>query len=134
MTKNTILKIVIGILLAIILVIMFTGNSFALNYDISTKFSNTGDKSEATNKISSIIGSIINVVQVVGVGVAIIMLIVLGIRWISSASMPTVKAQVAKSARYYIMGAIFIFAAVGILQIIKNFTKTNVVANSNTTN
>ena len=53
-------------------------------------------------------------------GIAIIMLIVIAIRWMGSS--PSGKAQMGKTVRYYIAGAIFIFAAVGILQIVKNFS------------
>lgn len=124
MKKTKIFKVIIVMLIAITLFIVFSQNSFALNYDISTKFSNTGDKGNATNTISGIFGKTINIVQVFGAGFAIIMLVVLAIRWIGAA--PSGKAQIAKSARYYIIGAIFIFAAIGLLQIVKNFTNGSI--------
>ena len=125
MKKTKIFKIIISILIAITLLTIFTQDALALNFDISNKFDGQKDKGNATNTITEIIGKGINVIQVVGMGVAIIMLIVIGIKWIGAS--PSSKAQIAKTARYYIMGAIFIFAAMGLLQIVKNFTNKSIV-------
>ena len=59
------------------------------------------------------------VVQIVGVGVAVIMLIVLAIKYISAA--PGDKADIKKHAVVYVVGAVVLFAASGILEIVKNF-------------
>lgn len=67
----------------------------------------------------NIAGATINVVQIVGMGIAIIMLIAMAIKWISAS--PTGKAELAKSIRIYVLGVIIIFAAVGLLQLVKVF-------------
>ena len=126
MLKNKVLKFIIIFLLIITLFTVFAQNSFSLSTDISTQFQNHGDRSDATNRISTFLGKTINIFQVVGAGVAIIMLVVIGIKWVSASAMPSVKAEIAKTARYYILGAILIFSAIGILQIIKMFANTNV--------
>ncbi len=82
-------------------------------------FNNAKDESGAAGAVSNIIGSIITIVQVVGMGVAIIMLIVMAIKYISAA--PSEKAEIKKGATIYIVGAIVLFSASGILGIIKNF-------------
>ena len=74
----------------------------------------------------NIIGAIITIVQIIGTGVAIIMLIVLAIKYISAA--PGDKADIKKHAVVYVVGAVVLFAASGILQIVKNFAG-NVTAN-----
>ena len=66
-----------------------------------------------------IIGALINIIQIIGSGVAIIMLIVLAIKYISAA--PGDKADIKKHAVVYVVGAIVLFAASGLLGIIKNF-------------
>ena len=121
MTKRGILKIVISVLIVITLIMIFSQNVFALNFDIATEFKGTGDKSEARNNISKIFSATINIIQVIGAGIAILMLIVLGIKWMYAS--PSGKAEIAKKSRLYILGAILIFAAVGLLQIVKSFTK-----------
>jgi len=93
--------------------------------DIGNKFEGTGDQSNATNTATTLAGKVINIVQVAGAGIAILMLVILGIKWIGAS--PEGKAQIMKSSRYYVLGAILIFAAVGLLQIIKNFTEKSIV-------
>ena len=124
MKKNKLIKIIIAILIAITIFFTFHQNSFALNYDISHRFDGTGDKSKATNDISSLLSSTINFFQVIGLGIGIIMLIVIAIKWIYAA--PSGKAQIAKTSKYYVLGSVFILTAVAILQIIKNFTVQNI--------
>ena len=77
------------------------------------------DTSGAAKSINRIVGSILTIVQVVGCGVAVIMLIVLAIKYISAA--PGDKADIKKHAVVYVVGAVVLFAASGILQIVKNF-------------
>lgn len=124
MTKRGVLKIIISVLIVITLIMIFSQNVFALDFDISTEFKGTGDRSQAKDNISRLIGAIINITQVIGAGLAILMLIILGIKWISSS--PSGKAEISKDSKYYILGAIFIFAAVGLLQIVKRFTKGSI--------
>ena len=126
MTQKKIFKIIISILIAITLFTAFTQNSFALGgREIDSVFDGKTDKSDATNTVTKILGATINLFQIFGTGFAIIMLVVLVIKWIGAS--PSGKAEIAKSSRYYIIGAIFIFAAVGLLQIVKTFTKKSIV-------
>ena len=52
-------------------------------------------------------------------GFAIIMLVVIAIKWVYAS--PSGKIQMAKTIRYYILGAIVIFAAATFLEIAKKF-------------
>ncbi|MBR3697812.1 MAG: hypothetical protein IKM97_06135 [Clostridia bacterium] len=117
MTKKMI-KIVV-MLLAIVFVVSLVGNVFSDGLDIN-QFKNVVDNTGASGSVTNVVGSIINIAQIVGTGVAIIMLIVLAIKYISAA--PGDKAEIKKHAVVYIVGAIVLFAASGILGIIKNFS------------
>lgn len=117
MTKK-VMKVV-AILLAVVLVVALSGSVFAESIDLS-KFDGMTDDSGAADSVTSIIGALINIIQIIGTGVAIIMLIVLAIKYISAA--PGDKADIKKHAVVYVVGAIVLFAATGILQIIKNFS------------
>lgn len=66
-----------------------------------------------------VMGAIISIMQVVGVGVAIIMIIYVAIKYMTAA--PSEKAEFKKSATAYVVGAVILFATSGILGIIKNF-------------
>lgn len=80
----------------------------------------TGGNSTAENRVKTFGERILGIVQVVAIGIAIIMLVVLAIKYIVSS--PGDKAEIKKHAVVYIVGAIFMFAASGILGIIKEFT------------
>ena len=131
MKINKIMKIVVAILLAALLLTAFSQITLAydptdLNSSIGEQF-NTKDNSGATNAASNIIGTIINVAQMIGMGVAIIMLVVLAIQYIAAS--PSGKAEIKKNATIYIVGAVILFAASGILGIIRRFAVQNVGSN-----
>lgn len=114
---------VVAILLAAVLVVALAGSVFALDEEgfKLDQFKGKGDDGKAAESITNIIGALINIIQIIGTGVAIIMLIVLAIKYISAA--PGDKADIKKHAVVYVVGAIVLFAATGILQIVKNFSK-----------
>lgn len=74
----------------------------------------TGDGD--TGNIGEIGNNIFTIVQAVAVVVAIIMLVVLGIRYVSAPVGE--KAEVKKQIVPYVVGVLFIFSAVGIIQLI----------------
>lgn len=124
MSKKTV-KFIVLLVVAIMAIstlsqVVLAANEVTQNTSLSvTQFDNKGDKTGASSSIQSIIGAFITIVQVVGTGVAIIMLVVLAIKYISAA--PSDKAEIKKHAVVYVVGAIVLFAASGILGIIKNF-------------
>ena len=107
---------------------MLSQVTFAAKLDTSAY--DREDKSGASNAVTNIIGSIINIAQIVGMGVAIIMLVVLAIQYIAAA--PEGKAEIKKNATIYIVGAVILFAAAAILEIIKNFAESNVGTTNST--
>lgn len=94
---------------------------FASSMVLATSYPTISAHSIGTvsNSLSNISGMFLTVAQIIGVAVAIIMLIVLAIKYISAA--PNDKAEIKKHAVVYIVGAIVLFAASGLLGIIKNF-------------
>ena len=119
---SKVMKVMAVILLAIVLVASIATSVNAMSFaDVSTDsvVENASDDSGAADSINRIVGSILTIVQVVGCGVAVIMLIVLAIKYISAA--PGDKADIKKHAVVYVVGAVVLFAASGILQIVKNF-------------
>lgn len=68
-----------------------------------------------TNTIEILIG----IFQVIAIGVAVIMLIVSAIKFMTSS--PSDKADIKKNVGVYLVGAVMTFGAVGIVEIIKNF-------------
>lgn len=128
MTKSKVMRIISIALIAIFAFMMLSQVTFAAKLD--TTAYDREDKSGASNAVTNIIGSIINIAQIVGMGVAIIMLVVLAIQYIAAA--PEGKAEIKKNATIYIVGAVILFAAAAILEIIKNFAESNVGTTNST--
>ena len=85
----------------------------------NTITNNATDTTGTARAAQRILQAILTIAQVIGVGVAVIMLIVLAIKYISAA--PSDKAEIKKHMVVYIVGAVVLFAASGILEIIKRF-------------
>lgn len=122
MKLNKIMKIVVALLL-LSLVLVFASQAVMATElnpvsDEEISFS-TKDNSGASVAAKNVIGAIINIAQVIGMGVAIIMLVVLAIQYIAAS--PEGKAEIKKNSTIYIVGAIILFAASGILGIIRRF-------------
>lgn len=127
MTKSKVMRIISIALIAIFALMMLSQVSFAAELDPHS-FTRE-DKSGASNAVTNVIGSIINIAQIIGMGVAIIMLVVLAIQYIAAA--PEGKAEIKKNSTIYIVGAIILFSAAAILQIVKSFAESNVGTTEN---
>lgn len=116
--KTKTMKIVSSMLVVLMLALVATTVFVAPTDYLDPNTIVPNDNSGTAAKVQTVAGNILSVVQVVGVAVAIIMLIVLAIKYISSA--PEDKAQIKSHAIVYVVGAVCLFAASGILGLIKN--------------
>lgn len=71
------------------------------------------------NPITNIAGAVITIARVICAAVAVAMLAILGMKYMSAA--PSEKADIKKHAVVYIVGAVVMFACTGILSIIQKF-------------
>ena len=122
MSKKRIVKI-LSIALMVVMIAMCLQNVVLADMPDPSTIKGTNSGSTYT-KFNSVLNTVLGIAQVIGVAVAIIMLIVLAIKYISSA--PNDKAEIKKHAVMYIVGAIVLFGASGLLQIIKNFANETV--------
>lgn len=108
------------------IIAMFSNKTFA-DYDYSGALDSVGDwesnGSEIVEKTDNFAGAIITSIQVVGTGVAIIILIYMGVRYMIKS--PSEKAEFKKSMTAYVVGAIIIFTASTLVGIIYDFSTTN---------
>ena len=105
---------IITALIIVSMIVSVTSVVFAENMYVDI----TPAGSSLASSVQNIGGMILGVAQVVGMVVAVVMLIVLAIKYISSA--PNDKAEIKKHAVVYIVGAIVLFAASGLLGILRN--------------
>ena len=124
-------KKVLGILLLtliFVLIINITPVNATLEVGgFKAETSNTGNQVQTSANI------VIGIIQAIGIAAAIIMLIMVAIKYLSAA--PGEKADIKKSIIIYAVGAVLLFAATGILGIIQGFANeiapaTQVVENN----
>lgn len=118
--KETAIKILAAMLTLLMLVGCMQSTVFADDYLDPTQIK-ANDETGAAGKARTVAGSILSIVQVIAVATAVIMLIVLAIKYISSA--PNDKAEIKKHAVIYVVGAVLLFGASGILALIQNFAE-----------
>jgi hypothetical protein len=112
-------KILIVIMIALICV-AFLNMNISLADDSWKNLDQFGAGDTGLNTAAQdIVGAIISVVRIVAVGVAIIMLTFVAIKYMSSA--PGDRAEIKKHAVVYVVGAVVLFGTSGILTIIQNF-------------
>ena len=123
---NKIIKLTSLILLMIIVVSALSNIAFADEAKTGTSFSKlitdmgaSDSGNDAVTSARTIVGAIISVMRIVAVGVAIIMLVVLAMKYMMAA--PGDKADIKKHAVVYVVGAVVLFASSGILGIISDF-------------
>lgn len=121
MSKRSIMKI-FSVALMVAMVAMCLSNVVFAEMPDPSSF--TGTEGSTSGTFKNILNTILGIAQVIGVAVAVIMLIVLAIKYISAA--PGDKAEIKKHAVVYIVGAVVLFGATGLLGIIKNFTAETV--------
>lgn len=112
LNKNIIKIISILLLLILFATAVYAGSVREFNGTIS------GDATAAKTTLTKIIATSLNVVRTVGAAVAIAMLMIVACKYIMASAGD--KADLKKYAFNYVIGAIVLFAASGIITIIKN--------------
>jgi type IV secretory pathway VirB2 component (pilin) len=124
MKKVTVKKIIIAILMAIYLLVTFENIVFAtssVNYDVDA-FNDKGSSSVGTS-IQNTLGAALYIVKIIAVGVGLIMLAVLAMKYMFASAEN--KASIKQSAVVYVVGAVVFFGAAGILNIIQSFVNSS---------
>ena len=120
MDRKKILKIILLLFTILIVSIIFNNvkvDAFSWTGEITDL--DAGQTSTANDSISKIVSIVISVLRVVGTGVAIIMLAVVAMKYMTAA--PGDKADIKKHAVVYVVGAVVLFGVSGILGIIASF-------------
>ena len=111
-TKKIIVFLIMIIVMLTISTTVFAGDDFLSEF--TPDVGNT-----ASTRVGKALDVALNVIQVIGVTVAVVMLMVLGIKYMFTA--PADRADIKKHAIVYVVGAIIMFGAAGIVEIIKQF-------------
>lgn len=116
--KNKTLKIIAVLLIAIALITLSTTIVRA-----TTGFEPIEPKPAGTagEKITNTAGQILTIVRIVGMAVAVIMLTILGIKYVAAS--PNEKADYKKGMTVYVVGAVLLFGASALLSVIQKFVE-----------
>lgn len=116
--KNKTLKIIAVLLIAIALITLSTTIVRA-----TTGFEPIEPKPGGTagEKITNTAGQILTIVRIVGMAVAVIMLTILGIKYVAAS--PNEKADYKKGMTVYVVGAVLLFGASALLSVIQKFVE-----------
>ena len=117
------LKMVIFILIFVALIFCCSQSVFAWDPISEINSVSNGEVKQAGNRAIEIFGSIISVMQLIGMGIGIIVLVIVGIQYIGAS--PEGKAAVKNKSTNFIIGAVLMFSAAAILQIVKMFIDVN---------
>ena len=115
LNKKGIAKVALSAVMSLALVVpsVFASSASSASSGIQLPEINT----DAGKQNSGLISNILGLIQFVGVAIALGMLIVIGIQYVTASS--TKKGEIKDTAINYLFGAVCIFAAAGILQGIK---------------
>lgn len=116
--KNKTLKIIAVLLIAIALITLSTTIVRA-----TTGFEPIEPKPAGTagEKLTNTAGQILTIVRIVGMAVAVIMLTILGIKYVAAS--PNEKADYKKGMTVYVVGAVLLFGASALLSVIQKFVE-----------
>ena len=113
---NTVLKKT-GIILIVVLMLLFAFNTYVMAMnpgDIADQL--TGTQTPATDSVTNIGNQIIGIITTIGVVVAVVVLLVLGIKYMMGSA--SEKAEYKKTMIPYLVGAILIFGASAITKVV----------------
>lgn len=114
------IEIIVKILIIALSIVLIS--TVVLADDLLDPSKITGTSTDASNSVTSIANIVFGIIQVIALAVAVIMLTILGIKYVSAS--PEGKADIKKSATIYIVGAVLLFGTTGILQLIKSFANS----------
>jgi hypothetical protein len=127
MKKNKVLKIFFIIAIAGIISMLLC--QCVQGWTIDTEPFDNVSAGRTGNTVTKIVGALINIVSTISAGIAIIMLVIIGVTYVIKG--PEGKAEVKKGLISYVVGAIILFAASGILKLLQVFIDGN-INNTNT--
>ena len=109
------IKVISTLLLAIMLVASIAGT--VLSVDPNTVLNGlNGNGNVQTNDLTKVGNNIVTIIQVVGIVIAVIVLLVIGIKYMMGSA--SEKAEYKKTMIPYIVGAVLIFAGTSLVRVI----------------
>ena len=109
------IKVISTLLLTIMLVASIAGTVLAVDPNTVLNELN-GNSNVQTNDLTKVGNNIVTIIQVVGIVIAVIVLLVIGIKYMMGSA--SEKAEYKKTMIPYIVGAVLIFAGTSLVRVI----------------
>ena len=109
------IKVISTLLLAIMLVASIAGTVLAVDPNTVLNGLN-GNGNVQTNDLTKVGNNIVTIIQVVGIVIAVIVFLVIGIKYMMGSA--SEKAEYKKTMIPYIVGAVLIFAGTSLVRVI----------------
>ena len=109
------IKVISTLLLAIMLVASIAGTVLAVDPNTVLNELNVNGNVQ-TNDLTKVGNNIVTIIQVVGIVIAVIVLLVIGIKYMMGSA--SEKAEYKKTMIPYIVGAVLIFAGTSLVRVI----------------
>ena len=109
------IKVISTLLLAIMLVTSIAGTVLAVDPNTVLNGLN-GNGNVQSNDLTKVGNNIVTIIQVVGIVIAVIVLLVIGIKYMMGSA--SEKAEYKKTMIPYIVGAVLIFAGTSLVRVI----------------
>ena len=109
------IKVISTLLLAIMLVASIAGTVLAVDQNTVLNGLN-GNGNVQINDLTKVGNNIVTIIQVVGIVIAVIVLLVIGIKYMMGSA--SEKAEYKKTMIPYIVGAVLIFAGTSLVRVI----------------
>ena len=106
-------------ILILLLVFIFLFQTMVLATNPFDQINPVAPDAGTLTEMNSFRNKLYTIFQIVGTGLAVIGLILLGIKYVYSA--PNERADVKKYAIIYVIGAVLFFGAIGIVELLKGF-------------
>ena len=104
-------------IVSVVLIISTILSAFSMVF-ASAPIPSASKPGEGADDVSNIASMVIYVIQIIAFAAAVIMLMFVGIKFLTAS--PEGKAEIKKTAVIYVVGAVLLFAAGGILGIVQN--------------
>jgi hypothetical protein len=125
--KKVLISLIAVLIIATAISVIMSNSYAAFDFKGEISSADIGtDNSGASDSAAKITGALLTIFRIAAVGIAMIMLVVVAIKYMSAA--PEGKAEIKKHAVIYVVGAVVLFASSGILGIIQNFAASNIKA------
>lgn len=107
-------------IMLLVLMLLIMATTIVNAADLSDTITNVGEGSYSGSDITNVGKKVVGIIQVIGVVVAVIVILVIGIKYLIGSAEQ--KAEYKKTMIPYIVGAVLVFAGSTIVNVIYNIT------------